>query len=283
MESPRKLLTLYDVLGVKSDAEPDEIRKAYRKRVLETHPDKLDIDVGVQEKQASEREFRKVKPSNTSAAEMTTGQTQGTRTTSPWSTVFTFLQRYDALLALKTDPDLISEYSAKRTADRREWARQQEEMVQRRIDAFRMKMQMERLQKEEAKRLEKEMEKEMEKKAVEEEKQEKVQEQVNEVADTLRAMFDANPEFAARREAVLRVRLEIMFGCDSADHRAEEGRKRTLGEGENRDCAIGYPAYHPYDPESVTLDSNLSSFQLTLNAAPPPTLQFELTSDMNML
>ncbi|KAJ3507963.1 hypothetical protein NMY22_g16766 [Coprinellus aureogranulatus] len=191
MELHRTLSTLYDVLGVKSDAEPDEIRKAYRKRVLETHPDKLDIDVGVQEKQASEREFRKVHE-----AFQTLGDAQKRR-------------RYDALLALKTDPDLISEYSAKRTADRREWARQQEEMVQRRIDAFRMKMQTERLQKEETKRLEKEMEK----KAVEEEKQEKVQEQVKEVADTLRAMFNANPEFAARREAVLR-RKEVrrVFG-----------------------------------------------------------------------
>ena len=31
---------LYDVLGVKKDAQPDAIRKAYRKLAVKNHPDK---------------------------------------------------------------------------------------------------------------------------------------------------------------------------------------------------------------------------------------------------
>lgn len=38
------------------------VRKAYRKRVLETHPDKLDVTASEEEKQAAEREFQKVNP-----------------------------------------------------------------------------------------------------------------------------------------------------------------------------------------------------------------------------
>ena len=33
-------MTLYDDLGVRKDATPDEIKRAYRKRARDTHPDK---------------------------------------------------------------------------------------------------------------------------------------------------------------------------------------------------------------------------------------------------
>jgi len=46
---------LYDVLGIKPDASVDDIKKAYRKQALKTHPDKVSKD----DKQAAEK-FREV-------------------------------------------------------------------------------------------------------------------------------------------------------------------------------------------------------------------------------
>jgi curved DNA-binding protein CbpA len=33
--------THYDILEIKSTADPEEIRRAYKKKALETHPDKV--------------------------------------------------------------------------------------------------------------------------------------------------------------------------------------------------------------------------------------------------
>lgn len=44
----------YNILGVSSDASDDELKRAYRKRVIETHPDRFPND-----SQKSE-EFRKI-------------------------------------------------------------------------------------------------------------------------------------------------------------------------------------------------------------------------------
>lgn len=58
------------------------------------------------------------------------------------------VQRYDALLAFRSDPTLVSAESAGRKADRHDWAKQQEEMVNRRIADFKQKMERERLRRE---------------------------------------------------------------------------------------------------------------------------------------
>ncbi|KAG6850784.1 hypothetical protein H0H93_008822 [Arthromyces matolae] len=51
---------LYDTLGISQNATTDEIRKAYKKRALQTHPDRLGPGVSDQEKRESEELFRKV-------------------------------------------------------------------------------------------------------------------------------------------------------------------------------------------------------------------------------
>ncbi|KIK48153.1 hypothetical protein CY34DRAFT_798537 [Suillus luteus UH-Slu-Lm8-n1] len=51
---------LYETLGLNRDATPDQIRKAYRRKALETHPDRLPQGASPAQKSASEEMFRKV-------------------------------------------------------------------------------------------------------------------------------------------------------------------------------------------------------------------------------
>ncbi|EGN96619.1 hypothetical protein SERLA73DRAFT_184716 [Serpula lacrymans var. lacrymans S7.3] len=54
-------LTLYDVLGIPSSASIDDVRKAYKQKALETHPDKLEPTASEKERRAAEGKFRNVK------------------------------------------------------------------------------------------------------------------------------------------------------------------------------------------------------------------------------
>ncbi|KAH9935909.1 uncharacterized protein BXZ73DRAFT_76725 [Epithele typhae] len=51
---------LYEILGIKQDATSEEVRKAYRKMALQTHPDRLPQSVTAEEKKAAEERFRLV-------------------------------------------------------------------------------------------------------------------------------------------------------------------------------------------------------------------------------
>ncbi|KAI0819689.1 hypothetical protein BC628DRAFT_1401618 [Trametes gibbosa] len=52
--------TLYQVLGIDKNASQEEIRKAYRRRALQTHPDRLPQNATAAEKKAAEEQFRMV-------------------------------------------------------------------------------------------------------------------------------------------------------------------------------------------------------------------------------
>ncbi|EIW58727.1 DnaJ-domain-containing protein [Trametes versicolor FP-101664 SS1] len=51
---------LYEILGIRRDATQEEVRKAYKKRALQTHPDRLPQNIGPADKQAAEEQFRLV-------------------------------------------------------------------------------------------------------------------------------------------------------------------------------------------------------------------------------
>ncbi|TEB18688.1 hypothetical protein FA13DRAFT_1803172 [Coprinellus micaceus] len=73
-------------------------------------------------------------------------------------------------------------------------------MVQRRINAFKMRAAADRIYQEEKRRVDKEMKIKAE--------EERAQQQVKQVTDTLRELANANPDFAARREAMLKRKAE---------------------------------------------------------------------------
>ncbi|KAF5362424.1 hypothetical protein D9756_002431 [Leucocoprinus leucothites] len=51
---------LYEVLGVTKDATPEQIRKAYKKQALKTHPDKLHPSLSEEEKASAAEKFRQI-------------------------------------------------------------------------------------------------------------------------------------------------------------------------------------------------------------------------------
>jgi DnaJ family protein B protein 6 len=51
---------LYELLGIARDASPEQVRKAYKKKALETHPDRLPPGATPDQKLTSEDNFRKV-------------------------------------------------------------------------------------------------------------------------------------------------------------------------------------------------------------------------------
>ncbi|KAG9312911.1 hypothetical protein JVU11DRAFT_6344 [Chiua virens] len=51
---------LYEILGISRNATSEQVRKAYRRKALETHPDRLPQGASAAEKAASEDMFRKV-------------------------------------------------------------------------------------------------------------------------------------------------------------------------------------------------------------------------------
>ncbi|KAH9995471.1 hypothetical protein BJV77DRAFT_1066205 [Russula vinacea] len=50
----------YKILGLTKDASSDDVRRAYKQKVLETHPDKLPPDSTEEEKDAAHEQFSKV-------------------------------------------------------------------------------------------------------------------------------------------------------------------------------------------------------------------------------
>ncbi|KAJ3477222.1 hypothetical protein NLI96_g10618 [Meripilus lineatus] len=52
--------SFYEILGIAQDAQPEAVRKAYKRKVLQTHPDKLPTNATEVQKQAAETMFRDV-------------------------------------------------------------------------------------------------------------------------------------------------------------------------------------------------------------------------------
>lgn len=118
--SPMQPWTWYDILGIRPSASIEEVRKAYRRKALATHPDKLDQSATAEDKRHAENKFRRIRE-----AFEVLGDSQKRR-------------EYDAHLnSSQATKSAWSEDLKRRMKEREEWARKQEEQHRTRMDALR--------------------------------------------------------------------------------------------------------------------------------------------------
>ncbi|KAJ6496759.1 DnaJ domain-containing protein [Mycena vulgaris] len=123
--------TLYEILGVEKSASADEIRRAYRVKALETHPDKLEPAASPEEKQASEAKFHEVH----GAFEVLRDSYKR--------------RAYDVQQGIRPRSNShwtgeLSEEQLRRMKDREEWARKQRDQYEERVRVIRARAEAER-------------------------------------------------------------------------------------------------------------------------------------------
>lgn len=104
-----------------------------------------------------------------------------------------YLQAYDTRLKARASPQSISEEALRRMKERKEWAERQRQVSEKRMAEIKAQYEREK-QAKEAARIKRANEDAL-------------------VAEMLREMYRLNPEFAARREAVLQVGFFGILGC----------------------------------------------------------------------
>ncbi|KAF7356879.1 Dnaj-like protein subfamily b member 8-like protein [Mycena venus] len=168
---PANAPSLYEILGVDRSASADEIRRCYRAKILEVHPDKLDPGASPEDKQASEAKFHEVHE----AFEVLRDAYKR--------------RAYDIQRGFRPQSNSkwegeISEEQRRRMEDRQQWAHKQREQFEERIRNLRARAAADR---EERKRRE----------------QEAAEYRVM-VERMLAELYRKNPEWAERREKLRR-------------------------------------------------------------------------------
>ncbi|KAF8631888.1 hypothetical protein AX15_002152 [Amanita polypyramis BW_CC] len=165
------MLTLYDILGISQSASGDELRKAYKSKALETHPDRLGPSAPKLQTEIAQARFQKVHE-----AFNVLGDPQERKT-------------YDASLARSSTDKLYRQTEQKeldeqlkRMKDRTEWARHQQKRDEERIKAMRAK----------GKELK--------------DAQDKKEREAKMAEEFLRELFVLNPEWEERKRRVYQVR-----------------------------------------------------------------------------
>ncbi|KAJ4473603.1 DnaJ-domain-containing protein [Lentinula aciculospora] len=103
--------TLYQILGIRPSATAGEVRRAYKQRALETHPDKLEPGSSNEEKERAERSFREVHDAFVILGDAEKRKAYDIRTHVPNSLSY----------------QKASDEAKRRMEDRAEWQRQQQE------------------------------------------------------------------------------------------------------------------------------------------------------------
>ncbi|KAJ3730048.1 DnaJ domain-containing protein [Lentinula guzmanii] len=104
--------TLYQILGIRPSATAEEVRRAYKQRALETHPDKLEPGASNVDKEHAERSFREVHDAFTILGDVEKRKAYDIRMYIPTS------------LSYQKASDEVK----RKMEDRAEWQRQQQEL-----------------------------------------------------------------------------------------------------------------------------------------------------------
>lgn len=128
--------SLYDILGIDKSASVDDVRKAYKRKALATHPDKLNPDATEDERIHAETQFRKVNEAFNILSDSRQRQAYDVH--------------FNAKDQRKRTP---SEDLERRMKERAEWARRQEEQQRSRINAIKQRRQAEILRAQEIDRI----------------------------------------------------------------------------------------------------------------------------------
>ncbi|KAJ3809987.1 hypothetical protein EV368DRAFT_65171 [Lentinula lateritia] len=100
-----------NILGIRPSATAEEVRRAYKQRALETHPDKLEPGASSREKERAERSFREVHEAFVVLGDVEKRKAYDIRTHIPTSLSY----------------QKASDEAKRRMEDRAEWQRQQQE------------------------------------------------------------------------------------------------------------------------------------------------------------
>ncbi|KAF9221400.1 DnaJ-domain-containing protein [Gyrodon lividus] len=111
-------LTLYDVLSIPTHATTDDVRKAYKTKALETHPDKLEPTASARDRRAAEGKFRNVCEAFQVLSDPTKRKAYD-----------------DRIHRAQTNQKAWGEEREKRNKEREEWAQQAKERSEARIKA----------------------------------------------------------------------------------------------------------------------------------------------------
>ncbi|KAF9054452.1 DnaJ domain-containing protein [Panaeolus papilionaceus] len=191
---PFRNRNLYHVLGIERTASSDDVKRAYRKRALETHPDKLDPSANDQQKEAAEQLFHAVHEA--------------------FEVLGDPIKRhmYDKQLTKRLGASTIVEEAARRDKEREEWAKRRKEESERRIAALRVSIKNQatatKTQKNADMKAEEAPKSDVVPKAAtltDEDKKKKEEAMIEEI---LKGLYSTDPEFAARREAALKAKAE---------------------------------------------------------------------------
>ncbi|KIK55363.1 hypothetical protein GYMLUDRAFT_1018301 [Collybiopsis luxurians FD-317 M1] len=179
--------TLYQVLGVHPSASVEEVRRAYKQKALETHPDKLEPGASVEEKERAEQSFHQVHNAFSILGDTSKRKAYDIQIQLPPSLTF---------LSWSSTTSSLSDKAKRRMQDRAEWQRQQQILHQTQMAEMRERTKRKR---EEAKR-----------KA--EEETTRAQEQARIVQELVDELFKLTPEWERRRAEVMQRRASRMAG-----------------------------------------------------------------------